>query len=379
MRMIDLFAGIGGFSLAAHWVGWRTVQFVEWDPYAQKVLAKNFPGVPIHGNIKTYKGRKHAADVICGGFPCQPFSAAGKRKGTNDDRYLWPEMLRVIREVQPTWVVGENVSGIVSMDGGAVLEKICTDLESEGYAVQAFLIPAISKGAPHRRERIWIIGYSEQNGRYAAEVKRSIAEKQAESGLCEPERSDTAHGDVREFAANPRHAKPQERQQPQTGNDRGSETGEQKKCKLASSVCNAERSDTASRSVPQYHQDPLGNGRKDSWSKEETKVWQQRHTISGNGIGVHNEQDYTDTNKERLEKQESFTGNNAKKQPAAIRGNWNQHWYEVATRICRIHDGLSRRVDANRTNRLKALGNSIVPQVVYEIFKAIELHNQTNI
>jgi DNA-cytosine methyltransferase len=165
-RMLDLFAGIGGFSLAGEAMGWETAAFVEWDNYCKKVLKKNYSNTPIYGDIRKFKYEKEKQkigpiDIICGGFPCQPFSTAGKRKGTKDDRYLWPEMLRVIREVKPAWVVGENVPGIISMDGGKVLEKICLDLESEGYAVQPFIIPALAVGAWHRRNRIWIIAYNE--------------------------------------------------------------------------------------------------------------------------------------------------------------------------------------------------------------------------
>lgn len=123
MRHLDLFSGIGGFALAARWMGWETVQFVELDKFCQRVLEKNFPGVPIHGDIKTFDGTRFrgAVDIVTGGFPCQPFSTAGKRKGKADDRYLWPEMLRVIGEARPTFVVGENVAGIISMGLDQVL------------------------------------------------------------------------------------------------------------------------------------------------------------------------------------------------------------------------------------------------------------------
>lgn len=156
MRLLDLFSGIGGFSLAASWAGITPIQFVEYDQYCQKVLDKNFKGVPIHGDIKTYHGQPGSADIISGGFPCQPFSIAGKRKGKEDDRYLWPEMLRIIKEVRPAWVLGENVTGIVNME----LDKVLSDLESEGYETQAFIIPACSVDAPHRRDRIWIVANS---------------------------------------------------------------------------------------------------------------------------------------------------------------------------------------------------------------------------
>lgn len=110
MKLLDLFAGIGGFSLAAHWMGWETAAFVEWDAFCQKVLKKNFPNVPIFGDIKEFDGTQFTGtvDLICGGFPCQPFSHAGKRKGKDDERYLWKEMLRIIRQIKPAWIVGEN-------------------------------------------------------------------------------------------------------------------------------------------------------------------------------------------------------------------------------------------------------------------------------
>ena len=164
MRILDLFAGIGGFSLAGHWLGWETVAFVEWDDYCKKVLTKNFPGVPIYGDIKQYRGQEGTADVICGGFPCQPFSQAGKRQGQADDRYLWPEMLRVIQEVKPRWVVGENVAGLITMEDGRTLERILTDLEDAGYRSEVFVIPACGVGAWHRRDRIWIVANTDNKG-----------------------------------------------------------------------------------------------------------------------------------------------------------------------------------------------------------------------
>jgi len=204
MNHLDLFAGIGGFSLAAQWMGWETVAQVEWDKWCQKVLAKNFPNSLRFGDIVEFnkmlqdgriltntssmgcregatKQREYGinetsnkfgdlcktqsinighTDIITGGFPCQPFSHAGKRKGTDDSRYLWPEMLRTIRILKPSFVVGENVAGLVSMDNGKTLDAILSDLEDEGYQVESFIIPACSIGAWHRRDRIWIVAYS---------------------------------------------------------------------------------------------------------------------------------------------------------------------------------------------------------------------------
>lgn len=162
MNVLDLFSGIGGFSLAAHWMGWQTVAFVEKEPFCHKVLNKNFKGVPIYDDIFTFDGRQFTGtvDIICGGFPCQPFSAAGKREGRNDERHLFPEMLRVIREVRPRWVVAENVRGLLSIENGRLFAEIVALLESEGFEVVTFCIPASALGAPHRRDRLWIVGRS---------------------------------------------------------------------------------------------------------------------------------------------------------------------------------------------------------------------------
>ena len=161
MKHLDLFSGIGGFALAARWVGIETVQFVEIETYAQKVLTKNFPGVPIHDDIKTFDATKfRGIDLITGGYPCQPFSQAGKRRGSEDDRHLWPEMFRVIREARPDFVLAENVAGHVSMG----LDEVLSDLESEGYTTQPLIIPACAKDAKHRRDRVWIIANSKRMG-----------------------------------------------------------------------------------------------------------------------------------------------------------------------------------------------------------------------
>lgn len=167
MKHLDLFSGIGGFALAAQWAGLETVQFVEIEDYAQRVLKQSWPNVPVHGDIRTFDGRPFSGQIflLTGGFPCQPFSVAGKRKGTADTRFLWPEMLRVIGEVKPKFVLAENVPGLLSQENGMVFEHCLSDLESQGYEVEPILAPACGVGALHKRERVWIVAHSRFGGR----------------------------------------------------------------------------------------------------------------------------------------------------------------------------------------------------------------------
>lgn len=164
MTFGSLFAGIGGFDLGLERAGMRCAWQVEKDNWCQRVLAKHWPNVPRYGDItKLDYEELERADVICGGFPCQPFSSAGNRSGEADDRFLWPAMFEVIQHVQPAWVIGENVYGLVAGEMEPVFERVCSDLEGEGYDVQAFVIPACAVDAKHRRDRVWIIGYSNQH------------------------------------------------------------------------------------------------------------------------------------------------------------------------------------------------------------------------
>lgn len=229
LTKLSLFSGIGGDDLASEWAGVRTVCFVEKDKFCQKVLKKHWPGVPIIEDVKdvtrakimayaqgkrsrwggngrtrgqiadrfeqgsktTYdisrNIRKSPVDIVAGGFPCQPFSVAGKRRGKEDDRYLWPEMLRIVRELKSTWVVGENVAGIINLG----LDTVLSDLEGSGYEVQTFVIPACGVNAPHRRYRVFIVAHaSHRNGHSGTE--RVGRQTGADIGGC-GERTDVAH------------------------------------------------------------------------------------------------------------------------------------------------------------------------------------------
>jgi len=168
MRHGSLFSGIGGFDLAAEWMGWENVFHCEWMEFPRKVLDYHFPNADSHIDICKTDFKKYAntIDILTGGFPCQPFSVAGKRKGTDDERYLWGEMLRAIQEIKPKFVIAENVYGITNIDGGLVFQQVCLDLENQGYEIQAFIIPACAKNAPHRRDRCWFVAYdNERNGK----------------------------------------------------------------------------------------------------------------------------------------------------------------------------------------------------------------------
>ena len=164
LRVLDLFSGIGGFSLGLERTGgFKTVAFCEYAEFPRKVLAKHWPNVPIYPDVRELTAERLDADglggidLICGGYPCQPFSYAGKRNGAEDDRHLWPEMLRLVASLRPTWVIGENVAGHITMG----LDDVLADLDGLGYASQAFVIPAASLGASHRRDRVWLVAHCE--------------------------------------------------------------------------------------------------------------------------------------------------------------------------------------------------------------------------
>jgi len=182
LRHGSLFSGIGGFDLAAEWAGWENVFHCEWNPFGQQVLKHYWPNAESFNDItkSDFSKYEHTVDIISGGFPCQPFSTAGDRRGTEDNRYLWPTMLDVIRTVKPRYVVGENVHGLVNWNNGLVFNTVCADLEAEGYEVQAFLLPAAAVGALHKRERIWFVAYSNKIPRQCMHERRTKSVLQRE-------------------------------------------------------------------------------------------------------------------------------------------------------------------------------------------------------
>jgi DNA (cytosine-5)-methyltransferase 1 len=200
----SLFSGIGGFDLAAEWAGWNNTFHCEWNPFGQRVLKHHFPKSISYNDItKTdFTIHKGNIDVLSGGFPCQPYSTAGLRKGKEDERHLWPQMLRAIREIKPSWVVGENVRGLVNWGGGLVFDEVQTDLEAEGYEVLPFLLPACAVNAPHRRDRIWFVAYANNEGTSArfGQIQKEdgkISERNNDAEL-----SDSSYGNVTDSDGN---------------------------------------------------------------------------------------------------------------------------------------------------------------------------------
>jgi len=200
---LDLFSGIGGFALAARWAGYRTVAFCERDEFCQRVLRKHWSDGPIHPDIFDLDGKRYAGvTLLTGGFPCQPFSVAGKRQGKEDDRHLWPEMVRIIEECRPRYVLGENVPGIIGME----LDNCFSDLERIGYSCGTLVIPACAVDARHRRDRVWIVAHAEQGLR----GRRSDQSRRLEEGGAASGRIGEAVSDTGRTLLQRRETKPEE-------------------------------------------------------------------------------------------------------------------------------------------------------------------------
>ena len=430
LKVLDLFSGIGGFALGLDSTGFfETVKFVEKDKYCQKVLRKNFPNIPIEEDIKNVEGKEYSADVVVGGFPCQPFSVAGKQKGTNDDRYLWPEMLRLIREIKPEFVIGENVQGIINLQNGMVLRQVQDQLESEGFEVQCFLIPASGIGAWHQRYRVWIVGHSQHNGLLAAE-KRCRDEKdyggsqKRENETIEPTRASgsrndedlSRHGSSRETSSiketivsntnNVRFERDQQTTETTSGrrteatsqssgedvsntkslssNEREPRNSEEKS-REERQVRNEVRGDDgygATKDVSNTNESLRGGGRTIPLGRE-NKVWRFRveeegirdnvriETIGRNAIS---REDVSNSNGERLQGRGVST--NLETEQGSIDAKDSieeqQTWWQVESDLCGVPNGISYELDKDRANRIKTLGNAIVPQIAREFGLAIK-------
>ena len=333
LKVLDLFAGIGGFALGLDSTNFfKTVKFVEKDKYCQKVLRKNFPNIPIEEDVKDVKGKRYEADVIVGGFPCQPMSVAGKRKGTDDDRYLWPEMFRLIREIKPEFVIGENVQGIINIQNGMVLRQVQDDLEGEGFEVQCFLIPASGIGAWHQRNRVWIVGHSKHNGLLAAEKRRRDEEingrtQEGENKTIESERTSGSSNDVNVSNTI---------SQLSTGCSSTTRDSGEELIRLECSegwYWQKVRSETK-RCSEQVMADTESKG------SQRCSVSTDMETESG-----------TESSKDSSKEQ--YT------------------WWEIERDLCGVPNGISYELDKTRSLRIKSLGNSIVPLIARQLGLAI--------
>ena len=397
LKLLDLFSGIGGFSLGLESTGgFETIAFVEKDDFCQKVLKKHWPNITIEGDIRNVKGDKYEADIITGGFPCQPFSVAGKRKGTDDDRYLWDETIRVVRECKPRWFIGENVEGLININNGVVLRQVQTDLEKEGFEVQCLVIPASGVGAWHQRKRIWIMGYSKHNGRSSTKIKGRNDKTNDNSEKRENKTSEFKrtsgpinNGNVRMDVTNTESVGHRGWSSQECKNGEWSFLqGEQKGRKMGSEIegCDGDVSNSESISSndgrygnnSEEKQIQLKAGRESSstnvsnpdtgFSIGENKEIQTGRTSINNGGET-----LSNSNNERLQ------GLNSKsiiqEQKLGLFTNKDDEgretWWQTQSRICGVPNGVSFELDKGRNNRIKSLGNSIVPQIVRQLGFAI--------
>ena len=370
LKVLDLFSGIGGFALGLDSTGFfETVKFVEKDKYCQKVLRKNFPNIPIEEDIKNVKGKEYSADVVVGGFPCQPFSVAGKQKGTNDDRYLWPEMLRLIREIKPEFVIGENVQGIINLQDGMVLRQVQDQLESEGFEVQCFLIPASGIGAWHQRYRVWIVGHSQHNGLLAAE-KRCRDEK--DYGGSQKRENETVKLT--------RTSRSKDDEDVPNTNTRLS-IGENEEIQARRETIDSSSS-RGSEDVSNTNSSMRG-GRRTVPLGGENKVWRFRveeegirdnvriETIGRNALS---REDVSNSNGEGLQGRGISTDLETEQRSIDAKNSVEeqQTWWQIESDLCGVPNGISYELDKDRANRIKTLGNAIVPQIAREFGLAIK-------
>ena len=387
IKHASLFSGIGAPELAAYWLGWQNVFHCEISEFCRTILNYWYPNSIGYENIKTtdFKKWQGEIDVLTGGFPCQPFSSAGQRLGANDDRYLWPEMLRAIREIQPSFVIGENVAGILTMvqpteavkvgctpslfeendniyrkEQQFVVETVCTDLEREGYSVQPFVIPACSVGAPHQRDRVWFIAQRNASNSCNARTK-GMQERKAEilssrvttDSACS---RDTAQQTYQRIEREGR-----------------SNNGQQKEWRTTS-----ERTDGLYQ-LSRNSTDTMCAGFQET-----------RRELEAERIARYIQQDGLATNSDGKRRQEVYNDDGQSEgAQKAERGaeqfsgtNRPQDWWRdfpTVSPVCIGNDGLPFDVSRLtisfarwRQETIKALGNSMVPQVVYELFKAIE-------
>ena len=390
MLHLDLFSGIGGFAYAADQV-WDNVEhiFCDNDPFCQKVLDKHWKGSTIYGDIRqlitdTDHGRSEKQEkqtaghkqysgespfILTGGFPCQPFSAAGVRKGTNDERYLWPAMFEVIQFTKPEWVIAENVRGLLTWEDGLVFEQVCSDLETAGYEVQAFIIPAVAVNAPHRRDRIWFVAHSSQSrteriGRQTGNERRQTSKNRGES-LRQGNRPTGSSG------SNPADKNATDSRSPES---RGL-SDEQPRQEVPK-----DRS-VAENSISQRSSGRSENGRQILGRKSTEDKTEGSDSESRDATNADNKRLQGSKRRETLQARQTVSYGPAPERSRNTK--WEKDWLEVATEFCSVDDGLPVELGEfklskarHRAEQLKAYGNAIVPQVAIEIMEGIKLADE---
>ena len=340
MRHGSLFSGIGGFDLAAEWMGWENVFHCEWMEFPRKVLDYYFPNADSHIDICKTDFKKYAnkIDILTGGFPCQPFSTAGKRKGTEDERYLWGEMLRAIQEIKPKFVIAENVFGITNIDGGLVFEQVCLDLETEGYEVQPFIIPAAAKNAPHRRDRCWFIAIKNtlHSGCIHGRNEQEGAEVWKFGNTC----TGSANG-VYLSKRNATNTNGNGLNQCNSNNEINTSQGG------VNALGYSEQGNVNGNATNTLHERLQGGQKIDRWKEHNAE---RRR----NGIDI---------------------GTDGKNISGQIRREFQE--FPTQSPICGGDDGLPTELDGItfskwRAESIKGYGNAIVPQIALELFKIIE-------
>ena len=435
IRHASLFSGIGAPELAALWLGWQNVFHCEINEFCNTILNYWFPNSINYENIKTtdFSRWQGQIDILTGGFPCQPFSSAGRRLGTDDDRYLWPEMLRVIRQIQPTFVIGENVAGILSMvqpgeevkvgsttslfeenddiyqkEQEFVVETVCSDLEREGYSVQPFVIPACAVGAPHQRDRVWFVA--------RRNVPTSPTDTMYEGILRRPGVNES-EGKAQRLQERNEIQQPTEpssllRHAPDTFNT-GAEGMRGRQAEIPFSRA-ASHTISGGDTTQQAYQDSEEERRKDDGQQSQRRATPQwadgllqllRHTADALRPGLQEEGSELQTEgitrnvpqmglaaDTRGERRDENHDDNGQPQGApqeercteqSVGADCPQNWWRdfpTVSPVCRGNDGLPFDISRLtipftrwRQKSIKALGNSMVPQVVFELFKAIEV------
>ena len=336
---LDLFSGIGGFSLGLEATGeFETVAFCDYDPFCQKVLRKHWENVPIYGDIKelTYEKLKangiNNIDIITGGYPCQPFSVAGNKKGEQDSRHLWPEYFRLVKECRPTWVIGENVGGHIKLG----LDTVLSDLESEGYSARTFSISASSIGANHKRERVWIVANS--NDRLS---KQSNEEVRTGRNTFDNGNSDMADSNIERLEGSNRSVSSEHER------DKGRNSHEHSDEKIMANSS----SERLERHRREYElREDSQEGKVSRSSEDVANSERIRQQGPGKPIGPSNTE--TDSNGKT-----SWFDHGSERE---------EGWWDVEPNVGRVAHGISNRVD-----RLKSLGNSLIPHIPYYIGQSI--------